>query len=83
MEVLLILVIGTLNIVCFFVGAKVGQQVSKGETLEAPKVNPVEKIREYRDNREADKEMHRMDAILHNIEVYDGTDRGQMDVPGR
>ena len=81
MTVLTILITGALNIACFFIGAKVGQMVSKGETLELPSVNPFEKIREIQDKQEARKEQDRIDTIMRNIENYDGTDRGQEDVP--
>ena len=77
--VLLILAIGTLNVVCFFIGAKVGQKVVNGETLEIP--NPVEMIREHNDRREAEREAERLEIIMQNIENYDGTGSGQQDVP--
>lgn len=86
MEILLALVVGTLCIVCFFVGAKVGQTVSRGETIEVPELNPVKIVRESRERRqeaqERRKEERRLDVILQNIESYDGTGLGQKDVPG-
>lgn len=81
MEALLILVVGALNIACFFFGAKVGQTVSKGEPIELPKVDPLKAIREREDRKEALREQERYDAIMRNIENYDGTSRGQEDVP--
>lgn len=81
MEILLILLVGTLNIVCFFVGAKVGQQVSKGETITTPELNPVKVYNNWQDRKEAEKEQSRMDTILQNIETYDGTSTGQRDIP--
>ena len=36
MEVLLILTVGAVNVLCFFIGAKVGQTVAKGETIMVP-----------------------------------------------
>lgn len=84
MEILLALVVGTLCIVCFFVGAKVGQAVSRGETVEAP--HPVKVMRENRERKLAEeeqrKEQTRMEIIMQNIESYDGTGLGQKDVPG-
>ena len=84
MEILLVLilemVIGTLNVVCFFVGAKVGQKVVKGEPIELPSINPMEAIREKQDKREAEREQRKLDTILQNIETYDGTGNGQKDV---
>ena len=80
MELLLIAAVGTLNIVCFFIGAKVGQQVSKGEPIEMPSVNPMEKIREHRDKKAVEEEQSRLDTIIRNIENYNGTGEGQEDV---
>ena len=52
--IILIAIVGALNVVCFFIGAKVGQTVSKGEAIEMPSVNPIEAIREHNDKREAE-----------------------------
>lgn len=82
MEVLLVLVAGMTNMACFFLGAKVGQTVSKGETIQAPEMKgPMELYRERREKKEEEAEMDRMEKILQNIEVYDGTDIGQQDIP--
>lgn len=78
---LIILAIGALCIACFFVGASVGQKVSKGEPVEIPKVDPMKPIREHQDRKQARAEQDRYDAILRNIENYDGTEAGQKDVP--
>lgn len=80
MEILLILVVGTLNAVCFFIGAKVGQKVVKGEPIEMPSFNPMRAIREAQDKREAEREQNKLDTIMQNIEAYDGTSAGQKDV---
>lgn len=81
MEILLLLVVGALNIACFFIGAKVGQTASKGERIEMPKLDPMKAIREHQDRKQAQAEQDRYEAILRNVESYDGTDRGQEDVP--
>lgn len=83
MEVLLLLVMGIVNIVCFFVGAKVGQTVSKGEKIEVPNMNPVEAVREYQEKKEARQQQSRIETIMTNMEVYNGTSVGQKDVPRR
>ena len=44
MILFIILAVGTLNVACFFIGAKVGQKVVKDEPLELPSLNPLEKI---------------------------------------
>jgi hypothetical protein len=83
MTILLILAIGAVNVACFLIGAKVGQAVSKGEKVEIPSLNPVKAIQEQEAKREAQKEQERLDVILRNIEAYDGTSRGQEDIPRR
>lgn len=79
-NILMILALGTLNIVCFFVGAKVGQKVVKGESVEMPSVNPIKAIREHNEKKSAEMEQNRLETIMRNIERYDGTGKGQEDV---
>lgn len=81
MELLLILVTGAISIVCFTVGAKVGQAASKGERIEVPKPEPMKAIREHQDRKQARAEQDRYETIMHNIDTYDGTEVGQKDVP--
>lgn len=81
MEVLLLAVMAASNILCFMIGAKVGQQVAKGEEVKLPSVNPLEAYREHQNKKEAEMEQDRIDTILQNIESYDGTPNGQKDVP--
>ena len=81
MDALTILTLGFVCLSCFLMGAKVGQAVSKGETIETPSVNPMKVYREREAKKEAQMEQSRLDTILRNIEVYDGTGRGQEDVP--
>ncbi|MEE0981459.1 MAG: hypothetical protein U0K91_07220 [Acutalibacteraceae bacterium] len=78
--ILTILVVGTLNAVCFFIGAKVGQKVVKGEPIELPSVDPMKAYREKQDRKQAEKEADKISTILQNIEAYDGTSMGQKDV---
>ena len=81
MEILLAVTVGALNVVCFFIGAKVGQTVAKGEVIKLPIPDPVGAIREHKDKKHAEKEQERIDIIMQNIENYDGTGRNQKDVP--
>jgi hypothetical protein len=78
---LLILITGTLNAVCFYIGAKVGQKVVKGEPIELPTINPIKIAQEHNERRIAAKEQDKLDTILENIENYNGTSAGQKDVP--
>ena len=81
MDALTILSVGLICLSCFLMGAKVGQTASNGEPIETPKVNPMKIYREREAKRAAQKEEERIDTILQNIEGYDGTSRGQKDVP--
>lgn len=81
MTALLILSVGALCIVCFVVGARVGQKVVKGEEIKLPNINPIEIIQEAQNKKQAQMEQDRLDTIMRNIEGYDGTGRGQEDVP--
>ena len=83
MEVLLMAVMAASNILCFLVGARVGQKAVKGEEIQMPAVSPMEAVREHKAKKEAQYEQSRLDTILRNIEGYDGTAYGQEDVPGR
>jgi hypothetical protein len=80
-QILTLVACGVMNILCFYIGAKVGQTVVKGETIETPTVNPLKVAQENRDRKEAEIEQNRLDTIMQNIENYDGTGRGQQDVP--
>ena len=80
MEALSYAIIGALNIVCFMLGAKVGQTVAKGEKVEMPTINPLKIVREHNDRKQAEMEQDKFDTILRNIECYDGTGKGQEDV---
>jgi hypothetical protein len=81
MEVLLMAVMGAANILCFMIGAKVGQTVTKGEKVEMPSVNPIKAMKEHQAKKEADWETEKLKTIMSNIESYDGTSYGQKEVP--
>jgi hypothetical protein len=80
MEILLVITVGAMCIGCFLIGAKVGQTVSKGESIELPSVNPFEAHRKHEARQEALAEQKRVETILYNVDNYDGTGRGQKEV---
>ena len=82
METLLLLVMGVVNIFCFYLGAKVGQAVSKDEEIKMPSINPFEAYRKHEARVQAEMEQDKFDTIMQNIECYDGTSKGQKDVGG-
>lgn len=85
MEVIALLAMGMVNILCFIAGAKVGMAVKKGEDIkvELPTANPIETIKTHLSKKEQAKEQARIDVIMQNIEMYDGTSSGQRDIPRR
>ena len=80
MVVLLMAVMALSNILCFVIGARVGQKVVKGEEVELPKIDPLEAVREHRAKKEAEMEQEKFNTILRNIDSYDGTPNGQEEV---
>ena len=75
---------GATNVICFVLGARVGQKVMRGDPVEFvkfPTINPSEIIQQKRERREAQEEQDKVSVILQNIERYDGTSMGQKDVP--
>ena len=72
---------GFFCVVCFILGAKVGQKVVKGETIETPTLNPLKAYREHEAKTKAEMEQNRIDTILRNVENYDGTGCRQEEVP--
>lgn len=81
MEVLLLAVMCAANVICFVIGAKVGQAASKGEKIEMPTPDPLKTYREHKEKQEAQKEQSVIDTIMHNVETYNGTSEGQKDIP--
>ena len=81
MEALTIFATGGLCIVCFLIGARTGQQVSKGETIQSPIPNPIQSYREHQEKKEVKREQDKIETIMRNIEAYDGTGNNQKDVP--
>ena len=75
--------LGIVQIVCFVIGAKIGQMMRKGEDIKMP--HPIEAMRERKEKREAREEARaeqdKLNTILDNIDSYDGTGIGQKDVP--
>lgn len=84
MDTFTIAIIGLLNVLCFVIGAKIGQTIVKGENVEMPNLNPVKAIKESVKTSKANKvmeaEQDKLSKILRNIERYDGTSKGQEDV---
>lgn len=79
-ELILIIVVGIMNILCFYFGAKIGQKVVNKEEIKIIP-NPVQTYQKHQAKLEEEKEAEIMDTILENIDAYDGTGIGQKDIP--
>lgn len=81
MEAIILLIVSMSNIICFFLGAKIGQRVVNNQPVRIIDKSPIESIREKQDSKELKKQQEIDDVIKHNIDVYDGTSLGQKDIP--
>lgn len=81
MEAIILLIVSISNIICFFLGAKIGQRVVNNQPVRIIDKSPIESIREKQDSKELRKQQEIDDVIKHNIDVYDGTSLGQKDIP--
>lgn len=79
--IILIVSIGIMNVLCFLIGAKVGQKVVRQETIELPKIEPIKTIKQYNENKEIIKLQEKERIISENIDNYNGTSLGQQDIP--
>lgn len=85
MEPLVFAIMGVVNIACFLAGAWTQQKVQKGEPIavKPPAAGIGESIRAHRERKDMQKEQERLEAVLGNIERYDGTGTGQREIPRR
>ena len=78
----LLVLVGIQNLICIYMGIKIGLALARGEAITIP--NPIEAVKEHKEKKEAQeaaaKEQKRIDAILRNIDNYNGTAEGQEDV---
>lgn len=80
MEIVL-LISSISNILCFLIGAKIGQKTIKGEDIE---INPIkvikEDIEEAKINKEIELQNQEFKKELENIDNYDGTSINQKEL---
>ena len=73
-----LIIISILNIVCFLIGAIVGQRVFERKPVI---VNPVQEIKNHIEEKEISKEEQRFNIIAENIDNYSGNSIGQKVIP--
>ena len=72
---------GFFSVSCFVIGARVGQKVIKGESVDIGLKNPIEAYDEYKEKEEQKRMLERQQVVSDNIDNYDGTGLGQKDLP--
>jgi hypothetical protein len=65
----------------YTLGLRNGQKLSKKEEVTMPNLNPVTTIREELEKHEEKKQQNALDIMMANIDNYDGTGLGQVDIP--
>lgn len=81
--VLLMALFAAANILCFVIGAKVSQKAQKDEEIRLPNLDPLEAYRDNQARKEAQRKQTRAQILLQNVENYNGTSEGQLEVPRR
>lgn len=77
MEALTILAVGFVCLACFLSGVNAGQKLVKGEEVKLPAIKPAKEV----PVQQQEDKKSRLDIIMQNIDNYDGTEQGQVDVP--
>jgi len=78
------LIICLSNLLCFIVGAKVGQKIVRQEPIEINPVKAVNKaIEEHKEALIKDAEDEYYRTVMQNIDNYTGDSIGQVDIPRR
>lgn len=70
--ILVIVSIGIMNILCFLIGARVGQKVVNKEEIKLPNLNPTQAIREHQARKEVEEADNKYKKDLEAINNYDG-----------
>ena len=83
--IILVVSVGIMNILCFFIGAKIGQKVANNQSIEIPQLNPIKAINnaisEHIDKKEKEAEEEYYKTLMYNIDHYSGDSLGQKDLP--
>lgn len=80
MEGIILLALGAVNVACFWVGARVGMAAGGGKRRLPLPSAPGKASRDIREAQEEQVRQTRLDAILRNLESYNGTAAGQEDI---
>lgn len=83
MEIVLLITVAS-NIICFLIGAKIGQMIVRQETINLNPIKAVDNaITEHKEAKIKEAEDEYLKAIYQNIDNYTGDSIGQVDIPRR
>ena len=84
MIIALAIIISLNSVICFIIGAKVGQKVVRQEPIELNPIKAVNKaITEHKETKAKEEEDEYYKALYQNIDNYTGDSIGQVDIPRR
>ncbi len=76
---------GIFILISFITGLHYGSKIGRNEEIRMPNLNPVKKIKEdikaYKQEKAEETDQLITDIMLQNIENYDGSGLGQIDIP--
>lgn len=79
--IILCTLLGVFILISFLFGIKIGMMIPKEEKKVTNKIKSLKpvKSKEFATN-DKDEELDEVAKLMHNIEIYDGTAKGQVDV---
>ena len=77
--VCVIIAVGAMNILSFFLGLK-ASDVANGKKVN---LNPITAVREQKARKESKERVKREEIMMQNIDNYNGTSQNQIDLPRR
>lgn len=78
--ILLVIFMNMGNILCFIIGAKIGQKVEKGERITLPNLNPIKAVKESIENKKEERTIQEYQKLFDNIDNYDKPGYSQKEV---
>ena len=82
-EILILIgIISILNLVCFYIGAVIGQKVTNKEKLTPTFKTPTELIQNHSSQKEYKNQNEKYKIIESNIDSYDGTTKKKKKLGG-
>ena len=81
--IILCTIFGVFILISYTLGLRNGQRLSNNKEIKSPIVNPIEVVTKEIEKHEDNKKQEILDVMMSNIDNYDGTGLGQIDIPDR